>query len=74
MFRAEAIINKQNLIHNLNYIKKCVGDNVIIMPVVKADAYGHGVVEICKTLSEPNNSNSGILLPGIDDPMAINNI
>ena len=52
MFRAEAIINKKNLVYNLNYIKKCVGNNVTIMPVVKADAYGHGVVQICKTLSK----------------------
>ena len=52
MFRAEAIINKKNLIYNFNYIKKYVGNNVNIMPVVKANAYGHGVVEICKILSE----------------------
>ena len=54
MFHAEAIINKKNLIHNINYIKKYVGDNVTLMPVVKANAYGHGVVEICKILSEQN--------------------
>ena len=54
MFHAEAIINKKNLMHNFNYIKKYVGDNVNIMPVVKANAYGHGVVEICKILSRCN--------------------
>ena len=52
MFRPEAIISKENLVHNINYIKKYVGDNVNIMPVVKADAYGHGVAQICKILSE----------------------
>ena len=52
MFHAEAIINKKNLIHNFNYIKKYVGNNVNVMPVVKANAYGHGVVEICKILSK----------------------
>ena len=52
MFRAEAIINKKNLIHNFNYIKEYVGNNVHIMPVVKANAYGHGVIEVCQTLSE----------------------
>ena len=52
MFRAEAIINKENLIHNFNYIKQYVGDNVNVMPVVKANAYGHGVIEICNILSK----------------------
>ena len=52
MFRTEAIINKKNLIHNFNYIKKYVGNNVDLMPVVKANAYGHGVIEICKILSK----------------------
>ena len=52
MFRPEAIINKKNLIHNFSYIKKYVGDNVNLMPVVKANAYGHGVIEICKILSK----------------------
>ena len=52
MFHAEAIINKKNLIHNFNYINEYVGDNVNIMPVVKANAYGHGVVEVCKILSK----------------------
>ena len=51
MFHPEAIINKKKLIHNLNYIKKYVGNNVNLMPVVKANAYGHGVIEICKILS-----------------------
>ena len=52
MFRAEAVISKKNLIHNFDYIKKHVGNNVDIMPVVKANAYGHGVTEICKILSK----------------------
>ena len=52
MFRPEAIINKKNLEDNISYIKKYVGDNVKIMPVVKANAYGHGVIEICKVLKK----------------------
>ncbi len=54
MFQAEAIINKKNLIHNIQYVRNYVGDNVSIMPVVKANAYGHGVIEICKILSQYN--------------------
>ena len=54
MFHAKAIINKKNLIHNINYIRKYVGPNVSIMPVVKANAYGHGVVQISQILSKHN--------------------
>ena len=52
MFRPEAIISRKNLTHNFNYVKKHVGNNVSIMPVVKANAYGHGVTEICNILSQ----------------------
>ena len=54
MFRTEAIIDSNNLIHNLNYIKNQLDDNVLMMPVVKANGYGHGDVEICKILSKNN--------------------
>ena len=54
LFRTEAIIDSSNLIHNLNYIKNQLNDNVLIMPVVKANGYGHGDVEICKILSKNN--------------------
>lgn len=36
--------------HNLQEIKKTIGNNVGIMAVVKANAYGHGLVEVAKTL------------------------
>ena len=54
MFRPEAIINKNFFEHNISYIKKIVGDNVKIMPVVKANAYGHGILEICQILLKNN--------------------
>lgn len=41
-------INLDNLIHNLNEIKKVTNSNSEIMPIVKADAYGHGAIEISK--------------------------
>jgi alanine racemase len=40
-------INLNNYIHNLNFFKKRI-DTKKIMAVVKADAYGHGAVEISK--------------------------
>ena len=49
MFQAEAIINLRNLCKNYKFIKNTVY-NSKIMAVVKADAYGHGLISIAKTL------------------------
>ncbi len=45
----KAIIRHQNLLHNLQLIQTAVAP-AKVMGVVKADAYGHGSVEIAKTL------------------------
>jgi alanine racemase len=46
---AWAEINLLNLIHNLKIIKSYrASENVKVMAMVKADAYGHGMIEISK--------------------------
>jgi alanine racemase len=45
-----AEINLSNLIYNYLSIVKKVGQKVLVMPVVKADAYGHGMIECVKAL------------------------
>lgn len=45
-----AEINLSNLIFNYQSIANRVGNNVLVMPVVKADAYGHGMIECVKAL------------------------
>lgn len=50
--RAWAEINLDNIAHNINEIKNIVSRKTEIMAVVKADAYGHGVHEVSKTLLE----------------------
>jgi alanine racemase len=40
------------LIHNLNQVKAIVGEKTKVMGVVKADAYGHGLVAAAKTLEK----------------------
>jgi alanine racemase len=37
---------------NFNAIRKVVGPKVEVMPVVKADAYRHGAIEVSRTLEE----------------------
>ena len=44
-------ISKDNLIHNFNYTKSKLKE-VSIFGVVKADAYGHGAIQICDILNE----------------------
>lgn len=46
--RAE--INLENIKFNVGIIKKFVGRNVDLLAVVKADAYGHGLKQVSKTL------------------------
>src|SRR3989338_4804462 len=36
--------------HNFRLIRDMVGDKVRLLPVVKADAYGHGIKEVSKKL------------------------
>lgn len=47
--RVAAEINLDNIANNLKEVKKIVKDGVKILAVVKADAYGHGAVEVSKT-------------------------
>lgn len=41
-------INLNNLEYNINSIKKAISKDTKIMPVIKADAYGHGAVVFAK--------------------------
>ena len=43
-------ISKENLIHNVKLHKKLIGNHVKLIPVVKSDAYGHGIILISKIL------------------------
>ena len=50
MIYPKAIININNFIHNINYVKSLIGKSDLY-PVVKANAYGHGYEKICGILS-----------------------
>lgn len=50
--RAWAEINLDNIAHNVREIRRLVGKRTEIMAVVKADAYGHGVLETVNTMIE----------------------
>jgi len=50
--RAWAEINLDNIAHNVREIRRITNKRAELMGVVKADAYGHGVMEVTKTLLE----------------------
>ena len=50
--RTWAEINLDTLKYNYNIIKNKIGMGVKFLGVVKADAYGHGAIQIAKTLEE----------------------
>ncbi|MBE7055479.1 MAG: alanine racemase, partial [Ruminococcaceae bacterium] len=43
-------ISKDAIIHNINQIKKLVPPNTKLMPVIKADGYGHGAFNMASVL------------------------
>ncbi len=50
--RAWIEINLDNLSNNINEIKSVIPAETKVMAVVKANAYGHGIIEISKKLNE----------------------
>jgi alanine racemase len=58
-----AEIHLDRLAFNLSSVKKCVGENVKYMAVVKANAYGHGAVECARQLEVAGIDWFGVALP-----------
>ncbi len=78
--RAWAEISLDNIAYNIREIRKITSKNAEIMGVVKADAYGHGVMEVAKTLLENGASRFAVSMldeaiqlrrAGIDVPILI---
>jgi alanine racemase len=63
MFRRTfAEINLESLIANWNAIKAVAGDDRFICPMVKANAYGHGDVQVALSLEKVGATNVGVCL------------
>ena len=50
--RTWAEIDLDALAHNYNVLRKHIGENVKFLGVVKADAYGHGSVQVSRLLQD----------------------
>jgi alanine racemase len=53
-------IKIKNLVNNLNIVKNILKKKSQIIAVVKADAYGHGSIEIAKELNKHNIDFFGV--------------
>lgn len=56
----KAIIHLENLRHNIRLLKEILSPAVSICMAVKADAYGHGAVRVCKAAVEEGVKAFGI--------------
>lgn len=50
--RAWISIDKDNLLHNVKELRRLSGAGCALMPAVKANAYGHGDVLVCRILQD----------------------
>lgn len=77
--RIQAVINLDNIRHNVSAMKSLVNENKKMLAVIKADAYGHGAVEVGRALDDMADYyavaflDEGIELrkAGIDKPILI---
>ena len=49
-FRSYVLVSLDQIARNFRNVRAAVGPGVEVMAVVKADAYGHGALEVSRTL------------------------
>lgn len=60
--KTRALIHLDHLIQNAKHLKSRLPDTAFFCPMVKADAYGHGVVSVAEALSRAGFSRVGVSL------------
>jgi alanine racemase len=68
-YRSWVEVSRARIAANFHAIRQVVGHDVEVMPVVKADAYRHGAIEVSRTLEEHgarwlavSNTDEGVVL------------
>ncbi|MBE7040773.1 MAG: alanine racemase [Ruminococcaceae bacterium] len=51
-YRCYAAIDLSAITHNVSRLKTCMGEGIMAMAVVKADAYGHGSITVSKHIEK----------------------
>src|SRR3989339_1112339 len=72
MFLTWLEINKTNILHNIGQFKK-LAPHSQIWPVVKSNAYGHGLKEIVAYLSE-HDDIGGFMVANLEEALTIKNL
>ena len=67
--RSWAEVNLDNIAHNVREIRRITNKKAEIMGVVKADAYGHGVLEVVRTLL--NNGVTCLAVSMLDEAIQL---
>jgi len=49
-YRSYALISREQIARNYGSVRAAAGSGVAVMAVVKADAYGHGAVEVARVV------------------------
>lgn len=63
-------INTAAIEHNIGQIKKFIGANVLLMPVIKANAYGHGFLNIAR-ICQKNPNVDRICVVSLDEALEL---
>ncbi len=58
-----AEVNLDNIKFNINQVKNNMPEGTLIMAVVKADAYGHGVLQVAQAAVEAGSDRLAVALP-----------
>jgi len=66
MYKTWVEISKKALQNNISQFKKLIGSRIKLMAVVKANAYGHGLIEVAKIVSGANPAKGGTSWLGVD--------
>lgn len=68
-------INSKAIRHNIKQFRKLVGPDVLLMPVIKANAYGHGFLNVAK-ICQQNREVDRICVANLDEAVNLikNNI
>jgi alanine racemase len=69
--RAWAEIDLNAIEHNISEIKKITQKGTEIMGIVKADAYGHGIIEVARTLLNKGITRLGVAV--LDEAIQLRN-
>lgn len=67
--RAEIVVDLAAIRHNVRRLREIVGPDVAMMTVVKADAYGHGMVEVARAARQAGADWLGVAT--LDEALAL---